>query len=154
VIVICWAAKPDITPTYPKRAADHAVRNRDLWGAQTGSRDRAPQQRSTGATLPWRVPLTHLVARRFWLGETLLEATRLSIPCRHIEEVTGKTISDALINRSRPELQDPARRDRSHWRSSESGLMGRKAITSVETVVRRNRAGGSRYQTPHARRSG
>jgi MOSC domain-containing protein YiiM len=46
------------------------------------------------------VPLTHLVSRRFWLGETLLEATRLSIPCRHIEEITGKAIFDALINRS------------------------------------------------------
>jgi MOSC domain-containing protein YiiM len=46
------------------------------------------------------VPLTHLVGRQFWLGETLLEATRLSIPCRHIEEITGKTIFDALINRS------------------------------------------------------
>jgi MOSC domain-containing protein YiiM len=46
------------------------------------------------------VPLTHLVGRRFWLGETLVEATRLSIPCRHIEEVTGKTIFDPLINRS------------------------------------------------------
>ena len=30
------------------------------------------------------VPLNHLVGRRFWLGETLLEATRLSIPCRHL----------------------------------------------------------------------
>jgi MOSC domain-containing protein YiiM len=46
------------------------------------------------------VPLTHLVGRRFWLGETLLEATRLSIPCRHIEEITGKAIFDPLINRS------------------------------------------------------
>jgi MOSC domain-containing protein YiiM len=46
------------------------------------------------------VPLTHLVDRRFWLGETLLEATRLSIPCRHIEEITGKAIFDPLINRS------------------------------------------------------
>jgi MOSC domain-containing protein YiiM len=46
------------------------------------------------------VPLTHLVGRQFWLGETLLEATRLSIPCRHIEEITGKAIFDALINRS------------------------------------------------------
>jgi MOSC domain-containing protein YiiM len=46
------------------------------------------------------VPLTHLVGRRFWVGETLLEATRLSIPCRHIEEITGKAIFDALINRS------------------------------------------------------
>jgi MOSC domain-containing protein YiiM len=34
------------------------------------------------------------------LGETLLEATRLSIPCRHIEEITGKAIFDPLINRS------------------------------------------------------
>ena len=46
------------------------------------------------------VPVTHLVGRRFWLGETLLEATRLSIPCRHIEEITGKAIFDPLINRS------------------------------------------------------
>jgi len=46
------------------------------------------------------VPLTHLVGRRFWLGETLLEATRLSIPCRHIEEIAGKAIFDPLINRS------------------------------------------------------
>jgi MOSC domain-containing protein YiiM len=46
------------------------------------------------------VPLNHLVGRQFWLGETLLEATRLSIPCRHIEEITGKSIFDPLINRS------------------------------------------------------
>ncbi|QTL02936.1 MOSC domain-containing protein [Aquabacter sp. L1I39] len=46
------------------------------------------------------VPLNHLVGRRFLLGETLLEATRLSVPCRHIEEITGKAIFDPLINRS------------------------------------------------------
>jgi hypothetical protein len=46
------------------------------------------------------VPLNHLVGRQFWLGETLLEATRLSIPCRHIEESTGKAIFDPLVNRS------------------------------------------------------
>ena len=46
------------------------------------------------------VPLNHLVGQRFWLGETLLEATRLSIPCRHIEDITGKAIFDPLINRS------------------------------------------------------
>ena len=46
------------------------------------------------------VPLNHLVGKRFWLGDTLLEATRLSIPCRHIEEITGKAIFDPLINRS------------------------------------------------------
>lgn len=46
------------------------------------------------------VPLNHLVGRRFWLGDTLLEATRLSTPCRHIEEITGKAIFKPLINRS------------------------------------------------------
>src|ERR1700748_3614450 len=46
------------------------------------------------------VPLNHLVGKRFWLGDTLLEATRLSTPCRHIEEITGKAIFDPLINRS------------------------------------------------------
>lgn len=46
------------------------------------------------------VPLNHLVGRRFWLGETLLEATRLSTPCRHIEEILGKAVFDPLINRS------------------------------------------------------
>ncbi|WP_061029232.1 MOSC domain-containing protein [Bradyrhizobium sp. CCH5-F6] len=46
------------------------------------------------------VPLTHLVGRRFWLGEALLEATRLSVPCKHLEEVTGKPVFNPLINRS------------------------------------------------------
>lgn len=46
------------------------------------------------------VPLNHLVGRRFWLGDTLLEATRLSTPCRHIEEILGKPVFDPLINRS------------------------------------------------------
>lgn len=46
------------------------------------------------------VPLNHLVGRKFWLGETLLEATRLSTPCRHIEEILGKAVFDPLINRS------------------------------------------------------
>lgn len=46
------------------------------------------------------VPLNHLVGRTFWLGGTLLEATRLSTPCRHIEEILGKAVFDPLINRS------------------------------------------------------
>lgn len=46
------------------------------------------------------VPLNHLVGRRFRLGAALLEATRLSVPCRHIEEVTGKEIFNLLLNRS------------------------------------------------------
>ncbi len=46
------------------------------------------------------VPLNHLVGQRFRLGATLLEATRLSVPCRHIEEVTGKEVFNLLLNRS------------------------------------------------------
>jgi MOSC domain-containing protein YiiM len=59
----------------------------------------APEEHRRNVTVEG-VPLTHLVGRRFWLGGTLLEATRLSIPCRHIEEITGKAIFDPLINRS------------------------------------------------------
>ena len=61
--------------------------------------DLAPEEHRRNVTVAG-VPLTHLVGRQFWLGETLLEATRLSIPCRHIEEITGKAIFDPLINRS------------------------------------------------------
>jgi MOSC domain-containing protein YiiM len=46
------------------------------------------------------VPLNHLVGRRFRLGEAIVEATRLSTPCRHIEEILGKPVFDPLINRS------------------------------------------------------
>ncbi|MGB6104633.1 MAG: MOSC domain-containing protein [Pusillimonas sp.] len=46
------------------------------------------------------VPLNHLVGQRFWVGEALLEATRLSTPCRHIEEILGKAVFDPLINRA------------------------------------------------------
>lgn len=46
------------------------------------------------------VPLNHLVKKRFWVGEVLLEATRLSTPCKHIEEITEKTIFNFLLNRS------------------------------------------------------
>ncbi len=46
------------------------------------------------------VPLNHLVGKRFRVGEALLQATRLSTPCKHIEDVTGKVVSRWLINRS------------------------------------------------------
>ena len=46
------------------------------------------------------VPLNHLVGRRFRIGEAVVEATRLSVPCRHIEEITGQQIFNPLINRS------------------------------------------------------
>jgi MOSC domain-containing protein YiiM len=61
--------------------------------------DLGPEEHRRNVTVAG-VPLTHLVGCQFWLGETLLESTRLSIPCRHIEEITGKAIFDPLINRS------------------------------------------------------
>jgi MOSC domain-containing protein YiiM len=45
------------------------------------------------------VPLNHLVGKQFWLGDTLIEGTRLSTPCRHIEELTGKAVFDPLVHR-------------------------------------------------------
>lgn len=46
------------------------------------------------------VPLNHLVGRRFRVGETLLEGVMLSVPCRHIEQLTGREIFNAMIHRS------------------------------------------------------
>jgi MOSC domain-containing protein YiiM len=46
------------------------------------------------------VPLNHLVGRRLRLGDALLEATRLSIPCRYLEGITGKPVFKALMHRS------------------------------------------------------
>ncbi|MDI3309156.1 MAG: MOSC domain-containing protein [Acetobacteraceae bacterium] len=46
------------------------------------------------------VPLNHLVGRQFWLGECLLEATRLSVPCRHIEAILEKPVFDPMVHRS------------------------------------------------------
>lgn len=46
------------------------------------------------------VPLNHLVGRRFRVGEVLLEATRLSTPCRHIEQITGQEVFTPLLHRS------------------------------------------------------
>jgi MOSC domain-containing protein YiiM len=60
--------------------------------------DLGPEEHRRNVTVEG-VPLNHLVGRHFWLGETLLEGTRLVEPCRHIEKVTGKAISKALINR-------------------------------------------------------
>ncbi len=46
------------------------------------------------------VALNHLVGRRFRVGACLLEATRLSIPCRHIEEILDKPVFDPMVHRS------------------------------------------------------
>jgi MOSC domain-containing protein YiiM len=46
------------------------------------------------------VPVNHLVGRRFCIGEAVLEATRLSVPCQRLVELTGKKVFKPLINRS------------------------------------------------------
>lgn len=45
------------------------------------------------------VPLNHLVGSRFRVGSALLEGTRLSTPCRHIEQVTGQEIFTFFLHR-------------------------------------------------------
>jgi MOSC domain-containing protein YiiM len=61
--------------------------------------DMLPEEHRRNVTVEG-VPLNHLVGRRFRLGETIVEATRLSTPCRHIEEILEKAVFDPLINRS------------------------------------------------------
>jgi MOSC domain-containing protein YiiM len=34
------------------------------------------------------------------VGNTILEGTRLSTPCRHIEQITGLELFNQLLNRS------------------------------------------------------
>lgn len=46
------------------------------------------------------VPLNHLVGKKFMVGNTILEGTRLSTPCRHIEQITGLELFNQLLNRS------------------------------------------------------
>ncbi len=58
-----------------------------------------PQEHRRNVTVRG-VPLNHLVGRKIRLGEALLEATRLSTPCLHLEEVTGKKIGRWLLHRS------------------------------------------------------
>ena len=46
------------------------------------------------------VPLNHLVGRRFAVGPVVLEGGRLNVPCRYLEDLTGKKVFKPLINRS------------------------------------------------------
>lgn len=46
------------------------------------------------------VPLNHLVGRCFRLGPALLEAMRLSVPCRYLEDLLGKPVFKPMLNRS------------------------------------------------------
>jgi MOSC domain-containing protein YiiM len=45
-------------------------------------------------------PLNHLVGKVFRVGEVVLEGTRLSTPCRHIEQITGREVFTPLLHRS------------------------------------------------------
>lgn len=45
-------------------------------------------------------PLNHLVRKRFWVGQVLLEGGRLNTPCRYLDLVTGKSVYDILLHRS------------------------------------------------------
>lgn len=46
------------------------------------------------------VALNHLVGRRFRVGDTLLYGARLNVPCRYLEQVTGKKVYEPLAHRS------------------------------------------------------
>jgi MOSC domain-containing protein YiiM len=45
------------------------------------------------------VALNHLVGRRFRVGPALLEGTRLSTPCRHIEQILEREVMAVFLNR-------------------------------------------------------
>ncbi len=46
------------------------------------------------------VPLNHLVGKRFRVGAALLYGARLNVPCKYLEQVTGKPVYEPLIHRS------------------------------------------------------
>lgn len=54
----------------------------------------------TGRNVTTRgVPLNHLVARRFRVGEVVLEGVELCEPCGHLQKQTGKPLLKALLHR-------------------------------------------------------
>ncbi|MBU2943365.1 MOSC domain-containing protein [Shimia thalassica] len=61
--------------------------------------DLSPEEHRRNLTTE-NTPLNHLVGKRFWVGETLLEGGRLNTPCRYLDLVTGKSVNDILVHRS------------------------------------------------------
>lgn len=61
--------------------------------------DLAPEEHRRNLTTE-NVPLNHLVGKRFWVGQVLLEGGRLNTPCRYLDLVTGKSVNDVLLHRS------------------------------------------------------
>src|ERR1700716_1037333 len=81
------------------------------------------------------VPLTHLVGRQFWLGETLLEATRLSIPLPAHRGHHGESDLRSAHQQIRAELQDPEGRNSSGRRCRAKCPMKAAPITTIKTIV-------------------
>jgi len=46
------------------------------------------------------VPLNHLVGIEFQIGAVRLIGHQLCVPCRHIEQLTGKEVFNAMVHRS------------------------------------------------------
>ena len=46
------------------------------------------------------VPLNHLVGKQFRVGGVLLYGARLNVPCKYLEQMTGKPVYAPLIHRS------------------------------------------------------
>ena len=61
--------------------------------------DLAPEEHRRNLTTE-NVPLNHLVGKRFWVGQVLLEGGRLNTPCRYLDLVTGKSVNNILLHRS------------------------------------------------------
>jgi len=45
------------------------------------------------------VALAHFIGRRLRIGPTLIEPTRISQPCKHLEEITGKLVYTPMLHR-------------------------------------------------------
>lgn len=46
------------------------------------------------------VPLNHLVGQQFRVGEVVLYGARLNVPCKYLEQLTGKPVFGPLAHRS------------------------------------------------------
>jgi MOSC domain-containing protein YiiM len=46
------------------------------------------------------VPLNHLVGREFRVGEVVLFGGRLNVPCQYLDDLLGRKLFKALMNRS------------------------------------------------------
>ena len=46
------------------------------------------------------MPVSHLVGKRFKVGEVVLIGDRLNFPCKYLERILGLPVYTAFINRS------------------------------------------------------